>query len=80
MQFAVFPLTVIRVGLWCNEARHPVKVAGAGSNPVRSIPSEDTAEGSFRVGGPVDGAWLSLRKSLIRRPLRAIIKLTLTGC
>ena len=43
------------------------KVAGAGSNPVRSIPLEDTAEGRFRVGGPVDGAWLSFGKSLIRR-------------
>jgi hypothetical protein len=25
------------------EAQHPVKVAGAGSNPVRSTPEDDTA-------------------------------------
>jgi len=28
-----------RVGRGVREAQHPVKVAGAGSNPVRSIPS-----------------------------------------
>ena len=50
------------------EAQHPVKVAGAGSNPVRSIPSGGISE-EFNHGNCADwGGVLMTLKLFDRRP------------